>query len=381
MKGFQPFPFPLKSPAFAAGSNDTVTMETLPDTIFNRLAHLVGFVLDIAVTPSYTTAPTINGIMSMINSLVFFDGANERINLSGQQIRLSNIHWQGRNPIPDPDTNTGTGNPIRFTVPVLLGPPNFAGAPTDWALPCAALKSAELRLKFGALTDFSADCTALNSVNIKVTALIVPLDNEFRVPPAIERRAFNFGTNEAILQGKALYSHLFITKQSLGAFATNDLGDITIDTGIGSVPALIASSLSTIHQLNNSVGQFTQNRGEPRNSGDDNEKTLNLGTPTALVAADAILQSVISCQDDARISKLIFEATSAMKVKWSGSFATPTVVVTRILEQNETAQAAMAAKVASTLNRGTPKASRIKGLDSREYGGPRGNYMPRVFKY
>ena len=380
-KGMQLYPFPMKTPTFTLNGKDTLSMETLPDTIFNRIAHLVSFMIDVYVVPTFTTAPTINGIMSILNNLVFFDGFSERQNISGQLLRLANIVENGKQIVPDPDTDSGTGNAFAFRIPLLMGPPSSAGYPTDYLIPCAALKSAELRFTFGGLTDFSADCTALNNVNIRVTAMLAALDNQVRVPPAFERRSYNFGTNEAIIQGKALYPFAFMTKQSLAAFSAADLGEVTIDTGIGSVPSIITSSLTAIAQMETRAGIITQLRGEPRAATDDNEKTVNLGTPTALKASDAIVQSLIHSPDGHRTSKCLFEATSAMRVKWTGNFATPTVTVGRILEQPVTAQAAMATRAIAALGKNVPSASKVKTLEGRDYSGPRELYLPRVFTW
>jgi hypothetical protein len=381
-KAMQIFGFPLKTPTFAVGGQDTVTMEVLPDTVFGRIAHLAGFLIDVLVTPSFTTAPTIYGIHNMVKNLVFFDGANERLNLSGPNLRYSNIAEQGAQLVTDPDLNGGTGTAFAFRIPVFLGPLSAAGYPSDYIFPNAALKSAELRFNWPALTDISADCTALNNVNIRVTALVTVLDNQIRVPPAFERRSFNFGTTEAIIQGKALYHHLSIVKQSLGtAFSAGDLSEVTIDTGMGTAPSLISSTLQSIAQLNLRSGVLTQLRGEPRAATDDSEKIINLATPTAIAAADATLQAIISSPHDSRISKVLYEATSALRVRWSGSFATPQVIVSRTLEQPETAQAAIAAKAISALGKNVPSVSKIKTLDGSKYNGPRGLYLPRVFSW
>lgn len=377
MKGMQPYPFAgLKSPSYTAGGADTVSMETLPATVFDRIAHLVGFYIDVIATPTYTTAPTINGILSILKNLVFFDGANERMNLSAALLRYAYILESGKNIVPDPDTNTGSGNAIRFGIPVFLGPVGAAGSPTDYLLPCSALKSAELRFTFGALTDYSADTTAIASVNIRVSAILVALDNQIRIPPAFERRSFNGSTNEMFVQGKALYHSLALTKQALSAFSAGDVGSVTIDTGRGSVPSIICSSLSGVAQSTLRSGVVTQLRGEPRFATDDNEKTVNLGTPTALVASDAVVQAVISAGEQSRISKLLFEATSGLRISYTGTLTTPQLTASRLLEQPKSASAALAARACSGLGKNVPSAAKVKTLDGRDYKGVRELYMP-----
>ena len=381
MKGMPSIRHALRSPVFAVGGNDPVSLEALPTRVFGRIAHLLGFVIDVTVTPSYTTAPTIAGIHSLIKSLVFFDGIGERLNLSGFDIRLMEILENGRRVIPDPPTNNGTGNAVTFRLVVGLGPPNYAGSPSDFMLPCAALKNGELRFTFGALTDYSADTTALNSVNIRLGALVGALDNEIRVAPAFERRAFNYSTNDALIQGNALYCAVGIAKQNYAAFAAGDLNEITIDGGQGASNSVLASTLEAAAHFDLRAGHVTQLAGEPRNANDVDARTINLGTPTAIAPSDRTIQAVCVSPDETRISKILYEATSGLRIKYTGTFTTPRILVGRILEQPRASAAAIAARAIAELRLPAPKSAKVKTLSKMAYSGPREAYLPWSFTW
>ena len=76
MKSLQPIPFPLKSPTFTAGGNDVVTLDTLPNQIFGGIAHCIGFIFRVRMTPTFTTSPTIYGINNIVSRLTFNNGLN-----------------------------------------------------------------------------------------------------------------------------------------------------------------------------------------------------------------------------------------------------------------------------------------------------------------
>lgn len=382
MKNLQIVPYPLSQLPYAAGGRASYPLDQIPLSQFGRIAHLVGFLLDVRMTPTFTTAPTLAGFWSVIQNLVFFDSASERQNLSAFQLRAKLIQECGKNPMPDPDLNGGTGSTFYGRLFLPAGPLNSAGWSTDWIYPVAALKSGELRLQFGALTSFSADTTGITGT-VGVTALLAVLDGEIRVPPAYERRAFNYSSNDVIVQGKALYNSALMMKQSNGAFSAGDVGNITIDTGAGSVPATPSVQWSAIAQLGNLSTIMTQLRGEPLAATDDNEKVVNLSTPTAIAAADPLIQSIIPPIMDGRISKLQFEALSGMRFFWSGTFNTPSIVVGRILSQPLEAASAIAAKATEQLGRKAPTSSKVKTLSGREWrrGLEEAMYMPFAFRW
>lgn len=381
MRGFPTIRHPLRSPVWSANGNDPVSLEGLPTRVFGRIAHLVGFVIDVFYRPTFTTAPNLVGIHNaLIRNLTLFDGISERLNLSGFDIRQMEILENGALLVPDCDIPASLGD-VGFRRVVSLGPRLAAGSPTDFMLPCAALKSGELRFTFGALTDHSADTTVIANANIRVTALIAALDNEIRVAPAYERRSMNFGSNDCLIQGNALFTSLGIAKQANTAFAAGDLSEITIDGGQGAANSVICSTLEAAAHWDLRSGHLNQLAGEPRAATDDNAKQVNLTTPTALVAADRFLQAVIVSPEEWRISKVLYEATSGLRVKWTGSFLTPKILFGRILEQPRTAAAAIAARAVSELKLPAPSGAKVKTLSKQTYNGPREAYMPWAFTW
>lgn len=380
MKAFQIYPFVLRTPTYTAGGSDTVSLESLPTRVMGRIAHVVGFTIDVLTTPTFTGAPTtLLQLHSIIQNLTFFDGAQERHNSSLWDIRSFEILEAGRVLIPEPSIAGATTNPVGLRRHLPVGPWGFEGFPTDWAIPCASLKSGEIRLSYGALTDYSALTTAINA-NIRITANLVLLDNEIRLPAAFERRTYNFGTTEAVIQGKALYTSLAIAKQANTAFSAGDLSTITYDTGLGQTPQVIASTHTAMAQYYLESGHINQLSGEPRSATDVNTRIVNPATPTALTAPDFFLQPVVYSPYGSRISKLFVEATSALRVSWTGTFTTPKVLVARILETPLTAYASMGVRAASGLGM-MPTAGRTKTLDKTDYKGPRELYMPKVAKF
>lgn len=378
MKALQRYLFPLTQQPYANGGNAVYPLNELPVSIFGRNAHLEGILFDLDATPIFTTAPTINGFWSILQNMVFYDGASERQNLSAAQLRYALISEAGKNPLPDPDLNSGSTNHFYGRMFLPLGPLNMLGYGTDYVLPAGALKSGEVRVTWGGLTAFSADATGL-SVVPRLYAVMVALDNQVRVPPAFERRAYNFSTNEFTVQGHALYNSVILLKQNLAAFAAGDLTSLQIDTGMGSVPDTRATALQAVSQLGNLSGIITQLRGEPLSATDDNEKIVNLASPTAISAADATVQAIMGSPMGGRISKILYEASSGLRVKWPGTFATPTVVVSRFLEQPRQAAATIAAKASDALGKGIPSDAKVATLDRRRYRGPREAFMPWVY--
>lgn len=377
-KAFQPYIHVLRSPTYAVNGQDAISLEGLPTRIFGRIAHLAGFMINAQYTPTFTTAPDVVGVHGLIRNMVFFDGVTERYNASLYDLRQFEILENGRlmnGDFTQPSTNTVVH--VRRFLPV--GPAKFQGNPTDFLIPCAGLKSGELRLNFGALTDISADTTAIGSVNIIVAAVLVPLDNEVRLPPAFERRTFNFGTTEAMVQGKALYSTVAIGKQANTPFAAGDLGQVSWDSGLGQSPNVEVSTLTSLAQYFLGTTALGQLAGEPRTATDTALRQVNPSTPSALSAAPLSIQSVIQSPDDSRITKLLVDATSALRVRWTGSFATPKMYVARFLENPATAYAAQAARALGTLGL-QGKSPRVKTLDKTDYNGPRQLYMPWTIK-
>jgi hypothetical protein len=381
MKSGQLIKYVLPSPTWAAGSNAVVTMRDIPYTLFGRIAHLVGINIEARCTPTLTTAPTLVGMHTIINRLEFSDGIGNRFTGDFFTLRVKEILENGRLLQPDPDTGTGSGNVFTFSRYLSLGPSQFAGNPSDFAYPVAALNNGELRLGFGALTSFSADTTVM-TVSLTVTADILLLD-EVRVPPAYEFTKYTAGGPDISLTGRALYAFLaLLDSSSYGAFTAGDLGNITVDTGAGQVvPSINAAVLTESYRAQMASGHFTPVQGDPRTADDDSAKIVNSGTPTALTVASAAIQPVLWCPPDCQLTKVVALADSNLRVRWDGSqTSSGTVLVAgRIMEQTPTQAATIAAKAVQNLGL-TQKSGKVKTLSKDAYSGPRPEFMPWVVK-
>jgi hypothetical protein len=129
-------------------------------------------------------------------------------------------------------------------------------------------------------------------------------------------------------------------------------------------------------------GGLSSLRGEPRAATDDNASEKNLAGPTALVAALANIQSVLTNPDGARISKMLYEVQNSAKVKWTGTYSTaPRLFVSRLLSQPKTVIGTIASKAIDELKMGVPSGGVVKTLSKRPYKGPREEYLPHYFKW
>lgn len=380
MKALQVSPFPLTSPVYQTGRNSVMPLRELPLTIENRIAHLAGFLIEVRATPTLTTAPTLAGFWSIINNIIMRDGQTERVNISAMTLRDMLIMEQGHNPLPDPDLTSGTGNLFVARAFLPMGPLNSEGWQTDWVYPAASLRNAELVFQYGALTDFSADTTAM-SCQVLVTALMVALDNEVRVPPAFERRSYTLAANDNNIPGAALYNSLHLGDSAYAVLTAGQVGNVNVVTGVGGFGPVPSTHLNAIAHLGLNASIITQLRGEPLAATDDNEKVVNLTSPTAIAAADNRIQVIIPAHMGSRISKLLYMSEN-LKAKWSGTKTTSVMLtVGRILEQPPDAAALIATKAATTLQRGVFKDAKTKTLDGSEYKGPRAAFMPFAYKW
>lgn len=380
MKAFQLVPYVLRPPTFAAGGTDVVTLEALPETSLGRVAHLAGIEFDCTVTPTFTTAPTTVGINNIVRRLEFNDGSQPRFQGGFNYLRLFEMLENGRLRIPDPDSNSGSTNTFHFGRYLPMGPWGFQGDPTDFLMPCAALKTAKLEFNWGALTDFSADTTVL-TVTMRIIAWLAFLDKELRIPPFYERNSFQVSNADASMPGRALYAcGGLLNSSAVDAISAGDFSELILSTGSGDLPGVSCSSLERAFHAHMDSGHLTQVHGEPRAATDDNPKKVNDGTPTALVGADAFVQPWCWSPRGSRISKLALMAESALRLRWpSGSQATGVVLYGRFLAQSPEARAAFGAKALQKLGM-KDRGARVKTLSKEDYTGPRDEFMPVAVK-
>jgi len=380
-KGYQTINYPLPSQTFAAGGQSVVRMRDLPLQLYGRITHLAALHLEVTLTPAYTTAPTVVGHNALFNRLEFFDGQQVRFSGDGNALRQFERLENGGNRVMEALTNVGTGNPRYFSRTLYLGPPNFAGAPTDFVMPVCALENGELRIKWGALTDLSADCTAATAT-VRVTAVLVLLD-EIRVPPFYERQVYTLGSNDSPIAGRGLYAFVAAcNSSSYDAFAAADLANVTIDTGLGqAVPGTDARVLAKLYNQQYGKGSLDGIAGDPNNATYDvNDRIVNLGTPTAFAAQALDLAPLLWCVPGQYLSKIQAQVESSMRLRWSGSNGAGTIaLVGRFLAQPPGAVGSIAERARRALGASGGRI-KIKTLSKEDYSGPFVEFMPWALK-
>lgn len=382
-KGMQLIPYPLKSPTFSVGGVDTIPLDVLPKTWAGRIAHLAAISFDCKVTATISSGTaTVYGLNNIVEGLDLYDGFGFRFQGNFNNLRWKEMLEAGKPILPDPD-NAATTEATQFMRWLSLGPSNYAGDPSDFIFPCAALENAEIRFRFlSALTRHSANTSAI-AVQITPIAWLAVLDGEVRIPPAHEFVQYTLGSSDTTINGRSLYTTL-ATVASLTtpgtAIAAGDFASFQIDTGSGSVNTVPVSSLTKgFHALKES-SSLSSIAGEPGSAVDDNAKRVDGATPTAMTGADAVLQPVLySNNAGSRISKALYMAESGLRVKWTGTRTSAGALVGRIVAQPASAYAAIASKALANLGLAS-KGMKIKTLTKDDYTGPRGEFMPVAVK-
>lgn len=382
MKGFQPYIKVLDSETLTFGTHtewEVAVGRKLPHHVGQGIAHLVGFLVEADLDPTFTTAPTTFGVQASVAKVVFHDGIDERISCSMNDLRVAEIlENQGRVLMPDPDTSSGSTNNFYFRRYITIGPSGFIGAPSDFLLPCAAIPEATLKFHLGALTDISADTTAA-TLALRVSAVMVPLWNELRVPPLYQRRAYAGAANKAEIAGSALYPLLWMADAATyAAISAGDFGAITLNGAQGPIiSAVDAETLGALFHAVNRTGQLSPVQGEPRAATDDNPKVVNSGTPTALVAPTAAIQAVLFPAEAQRIEKIGARSLQNLELSWAGSQATAHIGVGRMLERTDGGVATLIANACAALKvSDKPDQSKVKTVTKTLYTGHRGKFMP-----
>lgn len=369
------------SGAYAAGGQWVSSFNDLPDTIDGMVCHLAGIFFDLEYSPTYTTAPTIYGHNGLCSQLAVSDGVNQRLDLLGfNGLRSHEIFETGDVLIPDPDLNSASTNRVRLQRVWLPGPAGMDQR--DFMLPVPCAKGGEVRGTWGALTALSADTTAITLNRFTMIALLSLRPNEFRIPAFFERKTSQLNSTNQPIQGRGAYTHLGLTKTNYAAFAAGELGNVSIDTGKGikgGIP-IPAAVLDGVNQLLTSRGQFTKIRGEFSAATVDNEKTLNLSTPTALTATDATHASLVVTPRFGRMTKLTVEGAN-IKPNWTGTQTTVNAHYGRILEQSPQSIASMILRGCEQLDKEYIPGNAKVATDSKTmYRGGKQASMPYKYK-
>lgn len=383
MRPYQTFKKLLRSFAVTQADVGTTLRAPLDELITkyqgDRVLHVTRFIVEAAITPTYTTAPTEIGHASFFAQVRVYDGKKLRTQLSGNALRQAARVEYGRYPVPEPILGNGSTNPRYMHRDLWFGPPNFLGSPSDFMIPAAFLaeNGGTVEIDLCQLTDMSADCTAF-SATIYVTAEYAIAD-EVNLPPFFERRT-QIMTNDDKIKGRALYAYLAFSRSSAyGNFAAGELGAWTVE-GTEAMPlmtALNSSALSRAFNSEKGASELGGIQGEPRNATYDvNLRRVNGTTPTALTALQADLQPVIWYPNEMRSTKIIAAIPDTLLVRTSGTISSGLVAhIGRFLPQDPlTDRSQMADLVAKKM--GKPVNIGFKTLSKDQYKGPYQEYMP-----
>lgn len=375
MRSGQTIPYVLPSVTYSAGTRSNTPLRDLPKMYLGRICHVSKFLLGVALTPTYTTAPTVIGNNNLFSAVDFWDGSMYRFQGGLNHIRAKERIQAGGLRIADADADTASGTARYFRRVIHAGPPQFEGAPSDFVIPCGMLSNGELRFTHGALTDVSADTTAITAT-VRVVAFLALLD-EVRIPPAYTFGNQTLNQKDVQIAGRALYESVaMLNSASFDAIGAGDFGSFRLDFGQGDVvPSVDAEDLTASYNDDFARGAFGV-RGEPEGASDDNEKIVSA---TSVSAAPADLQPVVWAGPDSRISKLMLAESSA-RLSWNGSQASGVVLYGRILPQPASVVGANLAKALGALQLVPKRNPDVKTLSKKSYNGPLGEFMPWVAK-
>ena len=372
---------PVKLPAviFDAGQGADIPLRNVPKTLFGRLVHVAGFLFENRLTPTHTTAPDVVGTNNLVKSMTINDGRRNWYRGSFRHLRALEYLWNGGRLLnADPDTDTASATARYFRRTFFFGPPRMVGGllkcGTDFVLPAALLENGVIHVDFGTLADLSADATAATG-SVTVYALCVLLD-EVRIPPATQVDYVSVSAKDNAIQGRCLYTHVaLLNSNNVDAIAAGDFGNVKVDAGYGDVvPNIPVQALTQSFLLGYGAGHLTSLSGEPIAASDDNEKSVNLATPTALKGAERTVQPIVFPVDNGKLSKMM-RVDSSLRIVWDGAQATADILVARVLEQEAPQTAALIADALGTLKR-SRKSLRIKTDSKAKYVGPYEVFMP-----
>jgi hypothetical protein len=374
MKTGQCVPYVLPSITYSAGASGSQTLRDLPKQYLGRLAHVSKFTFNVKFTPTHTTAPTTVGNNNVLTTVDFTDGSFVRFQGGFNHMRAREQLHTGRLRLPDTATGTASGTARYYDRVLYVGPPQFAGSPSDFVIPCGMLETGELRYKHGALTDLSADTTAATGT-VRVVAWLMLLD-EIRIPPAYRFANLSATAADINLPGRALYESVALLDSSaFGSFAADEVGDIRLDLGSGDVvPNVHRQDLVTGFLSDFAPGEFSTVNGDPEAATDTQGRIVNQASVTALAVAPNALQPVLWSPPETRITKMHL-AESSVRMRWSGSQASGVVLYGRIESQPASVVATNVAKALGRLGL-QQKSVKVKTLSKKAFTSPFVEFMP-----
>lgn len=368
--------YQLPSQSFAAGGNVNVLLKDLPKTLRGRIPHVRRIIFDVDMAPTFTTAPTTVGVNNIVARMDVWDGTMMRFTGGFNALRARERLYSGGVRIPDADTDPASTNHRFFRRVWHCGPPCSAGGLADFQIPTGCLVNGWVAFQWGALTDISADTTALTAT-VRITVEL-ELCDELRIPPAIQWVQYNAAAADLPMAGRALYLSIVMAKtNAFSAWSNGDIGKIKLDFGAGDIITSTPAQLLTAAYLDDfAPGEIGPFIGEPGGANDDNNKTVNHASPTAIAAGAADLQVAMWLRDRQKLTKSEVAETSA-RLQWDGSNTTAYVMAERILPMSQTVLGAYTQQALTAINK-SGKTAKIKTLSKKPYPkeGPLKEFLP-----
>lgn len=363
----------------AAQQQYTVTLKEKLRTKMrgDLIAHLVGLCIEHILTPTFTTAPTVNAITNASLPRIVFkaERGNIRADVTGLDIRAMESYEQGSPISPTTRTTQASTNIFATNRFLSLAPIGFRGGYDSFALPTALLTQGTLDVTVGATTDVSADATTASTLRTRIWGVLIGR-HTVRIPPFSDIRYWNASGNGQLFADRALIpSMLLLNASDHSAIANGDFANITLSDTVGEIHSSIPSqALTRAYWSQMKSGVITDITGEPLSATDDNASVKNPGTPTALVAATAAYQPLLWSPEGSGIDQT--EAMTPGELRWSGTQSTGFILARRILARGDADVKALALDALEAMK--LPfKGMRIKqSANGRPYVGNRPEFQP-----
>ena len=385
MEANQTILYALPSPTYSTGGTFTQPLQNLPQRYMGRWAHLAAVTYRTTMTPTFSAGAIGQiGTNNVVIRADFFDGVILKFQGGFNALRFKEKLHTGGNRLADADETATTV--VRNLQRVLhMGPPQMAGAPSDFSIPTGMLKSGELRFQFGAVADVMTPGGTTGTVvagTVAVTAKLI-LRDEILIPPAYQFQTQAFSAADFIVAGRALYTELGVYpvnnfSSATTAFAAGAFGGVTADGGEGYiVTGVDAKDLWLSFSDDFARGDLLGITGEPASATDTNVKGVNHATPTALVTVPFDFQPVLWTPIDGRLTKC-FKAESQLRLRWTGTHTAGQILYGRILSQppNVVAQNLVRALDATGITPSAPPKVRTLSKLPLRRGHPLIEFMP-----
>ena len=362
----------LPSVTWAASSNATLSLRDLMTEYRGQIAHCVGLGFNVHGVPTLTAEATRVGQNAIVPSIEFNDGRAVRFRGSFNDLRFFERLESG-NKVVD---FGGLAGDIAFYYArnLWFGPPDMAGFPGDFALPCAALLAGSVSFTFGAITDYSADTTAL-TVTIFPVAYIICKPDTVTQPCFYERSRQVLTGADTNLPLPGLLANLSLANSSAyDAFGDADISNVTVETGLGSpVQSVMA------HNLTQSYNAEWRNTNIDSMIGDapDVSQALltsiqrSLSSQTALASSLNDLQPIMWTPPRCKVTGIPAYVPSSFRLTWTGANGAGTYAhVGRFVAQDAGARGRINAEAAGVLKRniGAPSFKLLRGGNPGPYG-------------